>query len=293
VVKSWNSTGNFSVVIQNVSTGATVFNKTFNMATANTPFTVNINTTFPTGSYTITLNAPSFNWYGATWGGATNAGQISLPTFGASGEYQLANLIYNYVNYTYTPVCANEVGVNRLCSLPIELINFDGQFESGKVNLSWSTSSEINNSYFAVQRSQDGVNFTTIKTVKGAGNSSAISDYSTIDPSPSPKSNYYRLVQYDFDGKSTTSNVILINGPAHSTEFKVSPNPSSQSFSVNFPNNIGGTLSVFNTVGQEISVQDISSEIGQITIGNELQKGAYILKFSNESGISSTLIIKE
>ena len=92
--------------------------------------------------------------------------------------------------------------------LPITLVNFEGIKESNGLRLRWQTASEIGNDYFSIERSSDAIEFETIGVVKGSGFSEAISNYDFIDQTPLFGNNFYRLTQFDFDGSSSSSNVI-------------------------------------------------------------------------------------
>jgi hypothetical protein len=95
-------------------------------------------------------------------------------------------------------------------ALPIELVSFTG-YNNGSVNiLNWTTASELNNDFFTVERSFDGVNFIPIGVVEGAGNSISILNYALTDASPQIGNNYYRLKQTDYDGKYSYSQIINI-----------------------------------------------------------------------------------
>ncbi len=91
--------------------------------------------------------------------------------------------------------------------LPIELISWSGACENGDVTLKWSTASEINNSFFAIERSDDANDWRTIGIVEGAGNSTTRLDYSFVD-AYAPAMGYYRLRQTDYDGVNEVSAVI-------------------------------------------------------------------------------------
>ncbi|MBW6483892.1 MAG: T9SS type A sorting domain-containing protein [Vicingaceae bacterium] len=98
---------------------------------------------------------------------------------------------------------------------PIELISFTGKELTPTSNLlEWITSSEINNNFFTLERSEDALNFEPIATIKGAGNSNTLEHYSFIDNSlPSVDGLgwvYYRLKQTDFDGQFEYFDVIAI-----------------------------------------------------------------------------------
>jgi hypothetical protein len=117
------------------------------------------------------------------------------------------------------------------CGLVVssELTGFSGKHENGINRLSWSTESEINNEGFEILRSRDGINFTTIGTAKGQGNSSKIVNYAFNDIKISKGIKYfYQLKQLDSDGKADHSNIISITVPKDlSKTIKVYPNPAS------------------------------------------------------------------
>ena len=46
--------------------------------------------------------------------------------------------------------------------LPIELISFTGTLADGQVELAWATAAEINNDYFTIERSTNGMTFTEL-----------------------------------------------------------------------------------------------------------------------------------
>ncbi len=110
-------------------------------------------------------------------------------------------------------------------ALPIELINFDVRLNNEKeVDIFWATATEINNDYFSVERSKDGRFFEQIATVKGAGNSTVVNNYKTLDAHPFTGINYYRLKQVDFDGTQTYSDIKTVN-IISDEKFSAFPNP--------------------------------------------------------------------
>ncbi|MPM19724.1 hypothetical protein SDC9_66150 [bioreactor metagenome] len=86
-------------------------------------------------------------------------------------------------------------------TLPVELLGFDAYLSNGNGFLSWSTASETNCRMFVVERSVNDMNeFVTVATIAGNGNSNMINKYLVEDKNVQPGINYYRLVQYDYDG---------------------------------------------------------------------------------------------
>jgi hypothetical protein len=89
--------------------------------------------------------------------------------------------------------------------LPVTLVNFNAETSKSAVQLTWTTATQIENDYFSIERSADGSNWSVINTVKGAGTSSALLNYSYTDANPVAGTSYYRLKQTDLDGKFTYS----------------------------------------------------------------------------------------
>jgi len=140
--------------------------------------------------------------------------------------------------------------------LPIELTSFYGSLQNGTVVLNWSTESELNNDYFSPEHSTDGLHFNEIARITGAGTSSHILNYSYTDNSPASGINYYRLVQYDFDGTPHYSDVISVDVNAPLTAVSIIPNPVI---------NNGNLLSVVSDADRQVTIS-IFDAIGKLTL---------------------------
>lgn len=95
--------------------------------------------------------------------------------------------------------------------LPVELLSFNAYPKDENVHIEWVTASEINNDYFEVQRSSDGINYETNEIVDGNGTSSQMHQYELTDFNPLPGLSYYRIRQVDFDGQNETFNPVPVN----------------------------------------------------------------------------------
>ncbi|MBA4140548.1 MAG: hypothetical protein H0X70_08605, partial [Segetibacter sp.] len=100
---------------------------------------------------------------------------------------------------------------NYATALPIVLSGFNATAEGAKTKIDWFTSSEQNNDHFEVERSSDGINYFKLATVKGMGNSVVPHQYTTYDNNPSKGTNYYRLLQYNLDGRRTDHGVKTVS----------------------------------------------------------------------------------
>lgn len=84
--------------------------------------------------------------------------------------------------------------------LPIELIHFSAERIDNNVLVEWTTSTEINNDYFSIERSRDGLEYEVIGILSGAGNSATQIKYTFLDQKPIDGISYYRLKQTDYNG---------------------------------------------------------------------------------------------
>ncbi len=95
--------------------------------------------------------------------------------------------------------------------LGVTLKDFTAKVANQGVKLNWETSSEHNNDFFEIERSNDAKNWKSIGRVKGKGTTNLSSTYSFEDRNPLKGNNYYRFRQYDFDGNSTLSIIKPVN----------------------------------------------------------------------------------
>lgn len=116
----------------------------------------------------------------------------------------------------------------EVAPLPVTLTDFSAECTGRDVAISFSTASETNNDYFVIERSQDLVDWKTVTTVSGAGNSNQLLSYTATDAQVPPGTWYYRLTQYDFDGNYEVFDHMLATttcGNAVDQNIIVYPNP--------------------------------------------------------------------
>ena len=139
------------------------------------------------------------HWNGTVWDDGNNGGSGTVVATGTAGSNAAGpHTVTGSSAFTYF---SPYILVGKISPLPIELLSFEAICNNNSVNLLWSTASEKNNDYFTIERSSDGITFQTVLTVKGAGNSNQVINYSAIDEKPIDGIAYYRLKQTDYDGK--------------------------------------------------------------------------------------------
>ena len=133
--------------------------------------------------------------------------------------------------------------------LPVKYISFTATGSDKKVNINWATDYEVNNNYFELERSSDGINFKNVAVVLDAltqnGN---IKNYSFTDKSIALAGKqivYYRLKQVDVKGDFTNSNVVMVRLLDNKgVSIKVVPNPFVDNLSLNFTAIDNGTAMI-------------------------------------------------
>ncbi len=148
---------------------------------------------------------------GAAWGNAiscespwsTRDFSILLPGLAPNTTY------YFMVDGWAGDECTWEMNVSGNLIVPIELNEFAAICQNDKTILRWSTASELNNNYFTIERSYNGLNFEPIATINGAGTSNQPNFYSFEDDLHS-FTTYYRLLQTDYDGTTKISSLISV-----------------------------------------------------------------------------------
>ncbi len=185
--------------------------------------------------------------------------------------------------------------------LPIELVSFNGKQEKMNIQLTWITETEINNDFFTIERSVDGITFHEVGTEDGAGTNYHQTKYLFLDQNPKKGINYYRLKQTDFDGTFKFSGIVGVNYTSgEQSVSNIRPNPCSNDLYFDFLSPAGGTIKVevFDYIGRLVLNENMAINEGQTTLNTKLgglSKGIYSLKVSyGETGYSSvSMIIKQ
>lgn len=165
---------------------------------------------------TATPNDPSATYTWTINGGAPFTGGSTLnvnPTVNTTYE---VSVFLTGCDDTPQSIAVN---IDNCTVLPVELNNFNVSCNDN-IELTWETASEHNNDYFQVEKASDDLEFRTIATVDGAGNSFSTRYYSVKDVEKTTGDVYYRIRQVDFDGSESFSDIISSAG-CQSGGFKV------------------------------------------------------------------------
>lgn len=166
------------------------------------------------------------------------------------------------------------------CStLPIELSEFTIDCENERPLLQWTTTSQINNDYFTIERGRDTEHFELMAIIDGAGNNFSEQNYSWRDDSPLSGTAYYRLSQVDFDG--TTQQIAFESTRCNTGSSLIYPNPFTNAFT--FHSAFHGELILLDQQGKVILRQEVNS--GETTIDTgSIDNGIYTVVYNSANG---------
>ncbi|MBQ5423911.1 MAG: T9SS type A sorting domain-containing protein, partial [Bacteroidales bacterium] len=185
--------------------------------------------------------------------------------------------------------------------LPIELLSFTATCNNKSALVEWSTASERNNDYFVIERSDDAMNFSEVGRVAGAGNSIEPLDYSYTDYGIHGGDNYYRLVQVDYDGTRTVSEIVVANcieSEVDEPEVQAYPNPFNGELTLVLDNfdNRPATIEVYDMLGKLIYIQKADAPQNSYeTILNlsNLPPAAYTVRVSTNDFVINKNVVKQ
>ncbi|HSF44771.1 MAG TPA: T9SS type A sorting domain-containing protein [Chitinophagaceae bacterium] len=172
--------------------------------------------------------------------------------------------------------------------VPVTLTNFEAIAKAGEVELTWSTSSESNSSYFAVERSSNGRDFKEIGRVKSSGNSSTTKNYSFTDKTPLAGKNYYRLKMVDLDATFKFSEMRTVSTTGSDLEFSIGPNPVQTEASIRINGTQRGrfSLTVTDLMGRTLKSMNFTKSenlFSQKINLADLPAGQYVLSIKGEN----------
>ncbi len=168
-------------------------------------------------------------------------------------------------------------------SLPVSLTNFTANVSRDKVFAEWSTTSEINNDYFTLERSQSLAKWEVVTQVKGSGNSTEVLFYQAIDNHPISGLSYYRLRQTDYDGQSTLSKIKKVN--YRTEKIPIYPNPADQQLTIEISEAEDHNIILLDPRGRKIECS-LKGSGNKVTLDmTDVSAGIYFLFVTSSIGV--------
>jgi hypothetical protein len=175
-------------------------------------------------------------------------------------------------------------GTSATIVLPVRFAGLEGKTVGSSVNLKWNVDVELNVNSYLVEKSVDGVRFSTIGTVAATGQRTYT--YTDLQASASA---YYRIKSVDVDGKLGYSTVINVRGNSSSVIIKAFLS-NAHSLTVQYDGETAGRISVSTADGRMVKNVTTAAGSQQSVIDlSSVQSGLLLVRFENASGVGETI----
>ena len=239
-------------------------------------------------------------WDGTTWRDQGNGGTTGTTAAGTVVTSAPVSLWAATSPFSLSSSSGNN-------PLPITLLRFNAVPGNKQVFISWATANEKNSDHFELERSQNGIDFTLLTKLNGAGNSNTLLNYSWIDTDPLNGNSYYRLKDVDIDGDFTFSEVKSVHFDAKQSTsslsaFMIYPNPSNGNY-INLKmneelmhhNSEILSLELYDMHGQKVyssynQLKNSGSDLN-LRFNNALQPGVYSVTIITKTSVEKQLLV--
>ena len=221
-------------------------------------------------------------------------------------EYNTDNTDIQYNTYGISmSVSTRPTAATSTTPLPVELTTFTGAVDARNLaTLKWTTATERNTAYFALERSVDGTAFTEAGRTTAASTSNKALNYQWLDKQPLQATTYYRLRQVDQDGTAHYSQVLALLPTATISSVKsvdVYPNPSTgQTIQLLVQGYSGEPLRLHLTdaLGRTVMTQTIipadAHYLTPLSLPQGIASGTYILTLAGSSSpIQKRIVVSD
>lgn len=196
-----------------------------------------------------------------------------------------------YYGAACAPSPSNCAGV---VALPITLNFFKATATKEGVISKWGVSSQWNSDYFIIEKSQNGIDWEYVGTVKSTNEISKYREFSLLDENPYQGGSYYKLVEVNKDGERTTYSVVYIEVETSELElFSVYPNPTSGELTINIlGEDVDYDFTLIDVLGKTLFSKKLS--IGINSLGTVLNiSGIYFARLKIRGDYKVVKVVKQ
>ncbi len=204
---------------------------------------------------------------------------------GCTQNFQFPNDCNDWCNLIGSSNTGDAAGYALGCAgsicgaMPVETTFFKGRIlRNNLVELTWETVLEIDNEGFEIHRADADFQWEFLGFEKGNGNTTETINYSFVDRTPYPGTNYYRFKQMDYDGNFEFSEIIVVNVKNTNGEVTIFPTLAKERLLIKYneqPSDLP-TYRVFDLMGRKIL--ETKADNGVIDISG-LNAGQYVISF--------------
>jgi hypothetical protein len=222
----------------------------------------------------------------------------TISHYGADSSSQTGVFVQSFASNQLPP----KMTICQTTVLPVTILSFNASATAvNNVEVSWSTTQEINSSYFVVERSSDAANFVSVGQVPASQSAEEIHNYNYNDYTGSVNSSviYYRLKIVDIDGKFTYSKTVAVRLGEPLTKISVYPNPASDFAVLNLYSDKQSVavMKLIDDAGKQLMYKSFTVNTGNNSLMidqlSTLPKGIYIVQVIFNNSLYNQKLIKK
>ena len=200
-------------------------------------------------------------------------------------KWTIPRVVTEIIMTTTSPLSLIEIGST---TLPVNIVSVKVEVLAKTVRLHWTTSSETNNAYFEVLRSDDKANFVSIGKVRA---NNVAHDYIFTDYAPLTGTAYYKLHQVDLDGRVTEFDIVAVKNGLKANKLNMAVNVSDNILRIftQSVENAQGLLTVTDISGKKVLEKKVNLINGNAVYQEQFDhpRGIYVisLKTNKEQAI--------
>ena len=266
----------------------------------------NILDTIDVAPYALRSSLTNQNFFLAVGDDGISSGESSYSNDYGNLWNQLGSTSQSLFDATLSGGYAWSVGPNGVIMkmdlssfVPVELTSFTATVNGKEVLLNWSTTTELNNLGFEIQRSTGLKEFFTVGFVNGHGTTTDQQNYIFADRNLDNGTYYYRLKQVDYDGSYEYSDVVEVEWRAFNSYLLEQnfPNPFNPITTIGFgiQNKSNVKITILNAIGEEVAiVLNEEKEVGYHQVefnATDLSSGIYFYRLQAGNFIETKKMI--
>lgn len=186
---------------------------------------------------------------------------------------------------------------SRNVLLPVKLTDFAGVIENGITTLQWKVADNAAGAAFEIQKSTEGINFTTVGQVL----SSSVQGIEEYEHQTPASTGFYRLKIINFNGAVSYSKVIQLSAKTSAVNYGITlkNNPVDSYLGFTFKSVTGNSaeVSIYSMSGARLYSTHIGLSKGAnditLNLSGRIHPGTYVLEVKNAGERAVTKIYKK
>jgi hypothetical protein len=170
--------------------------------------------------------------------------------------------------------------ITCISALPIVLLDFSIEYIDDQVQLNWTTGSEKDNDYFLLESSKEGYYWNEVARVKSVGTSSSEEIYKYVDKNPYIGKSYYRLTQFDVNGKGNDLGIVV--SEYETNKYLIYPVPVNKLMFLEGMDLDKVEITIFSNMGEIINVENKLFSDKMSFNFEQVKSGVYFIQIDSE-----------